>query len=144
MKKFINDYWWLIAIAVFLWWRKKQRKPNKSIKPDGKTPYRLVFLKKENRTQLPDGTPYMRGYNPGTDKNRYFTEGIYFPVSITYKNKFCGTNGGGFWMRVLEVVMSTGSILKDAAELFEMVPCSDYSQSEVREELTAIGVPANS
>lgn len=26
MKKFINDYWWLIAVAVFLWWKNGQEK----------------------------------------------------------------------------------------------------------------------
>lgn len=29
MKKFINDYWWLIAVAVFLWWRKNKEKTGK-------------------------------------------------------------------------------------------------------------------
>lgn len=37
MKKFINDYWWLIAIAAFLWWRKNKEKIGKDYATEPKT-----------------------------------------------------------------------------------------------------------
>lgn len=46
MKKFINDYWWLIAIAVFLWWRKSHKETPATIQP--KTGLTGLFFSPEN------------------------------------------------------------------------------------------------
>lgn len=47
MKKFINDYWWLIAIAAFLWWRGRNKNTVKTTKevPSKEPIYQFVGKK---------------------------------------------------------------------------------------------------
>lgn len=48
MKKFIKNYWWLIAIAVFLWWRKKNRKNSTSKQETSET--KTIFTPENAKT----------------------------------------------------------------------------------------------